>query len=339
MALAEDAGMASPQAFGAPRAQDWKQFLDAEKRAQLAEWHRINWWTPGKALALLAIWGLFGFIAVRVDVLWVQIPCWIVIGFVLHGFGILMHEGAHRSLFRTPWLDRVVGFLCGLPVMFSCSSYRATHMLHHQFENTARDPDNMAHHFPNPVARAVLYYAWFVIGMPLYILVLTFTGPFRARRAKEKLACVVEPVLIIAFYVTLFTLSGRYGWGEVVANAWGWALPFAVLIANLRGLAEHTQLWHSEPPDPLQSTRSLESNRFISFFFNNQNYHLEHHLYPGIPWNHLPKVHRLMRPVYEARGASVTAGYSGWLLNAFRHGPNRTLRYRNGRAYVDAHRS
>jgi len=51
--------------------------------------------------------------------------------------------------------------------------------------------------------------------------------------------------------------------------------------------------------------RSLVSNPVVSFFFNNQNYHLEHHLFPAIPWNwesvnglaryHARKLEKLLR--------------------------------------------
>ena len=315
--------------------ESWKESLTPELRARIAELHKLTVWTRAKILVLLAIWAGCAAIAINVDLLVVQVPCWIVIGFVLHGLGVFMHEGAHNALFRNGWLDRPVGFLCGLPVFFPCSSYRATHLLHHQHENTAKDPDNLEANFPNPILRTLLYYGWFFGGMVVYIVLVTVTGPFRARGLKEKLACVVEPLLIAGFYYGLFTLAGRYGFGDILAKGWAWALPFAVLIANVRGLAEHTQLWHKDPPDPLHSTRSLISNRFVAFFFNNQNHHLEHHLFAGVPWNNLRKVHELLRPIYDKHEASVTRGYVQWIAGALRYGPNRTISYKRTEAVLD----
>jgi fatty acid desaturase len=309
--------------------------IPEEIRRRVAALHRITTWTRLKIVALIVIWGLCAALAIKVDSLLVRLPCWIVIGFVLLTLGVFMHEGAHGSLFRKSWLDRPIGFLCGLPVFFPCSSYRATHLLHHKFENTSLDPDNLAANFPNRTARALLFYSWFIIGMPVYILLVTVTGPFRAQGWKNKAACVVEPLLIAAFYIALFTLASRYRFGGMLAVGWAWALPWTVLIANFRGLAEHTQLWHTDPPDPFHSTRSLVSNRFIAFFFNNQNHHLEHHLFPGLPWNALDEVHRLLQPVYEQRGASVARGYLSWFADALRYGPNRTMSYRRQRSVLD----
>jgi len=321
----------NPEIFAAA----WRNAIPDEVRRQISGLYQITAWTRAKILVLLGIWGACAALAITIDSLWVRIPCWAIIGLVLHSLGVFMHEGAHGSLFRKPWLDRTVGFLCGVPAFFSCSSYRATHLLHHTYENTPQDPDNLQGNFPHPAMRAVMYYLWFIIGMPAYILLVTFTGPFRAHGWRNKLACVVEPLLIAAFYTTLFTLASRYHFGENLANGWAWGIPFAVIVANFRGLAEHTQLWHTEPPDPFHSTRSLVSNSFISFFFNNQNYHLEHHLFPALPWNVLGKVHNLLEPTYDQRGASVTKGYLSWIRDALRYGPNRTLSYRQQRAVLD----
>jgi len=318
--------------------ESWRADLTPELRKEIAALHKLSAWTVLKIPALLGIWAICAAAAITVDSLWVRVPCWLMIGFVMHALGVFMHEGAHAALTRKSWIDRPLGFLCGLPVFFPCASYRATHLLHHQYENSPKDPDNLEANFPNRALRWLLYYGWFISGMPTYILLVTVTGPFRARGI-EKLWAVVEPLLIIGFYYGLFTLAGRYQWWDVLLNGWLWAVPFAVVIANFRGLAEHTQLWHRDPPDPLHSTRSLVSNPFIAFFFNNQNHHLEHHLFPGVPWNNLGKVHQLMKPIYAKRDASITKGYLQWVADALRYGPNRTLSYKNKQSLLDPPRA
>jgi fatty acid desaturase len=163
--------------------------------------------------------------------------------------------------------------------------------------------------------------------MPVYIGILTATGPFRARGSRERVACLAETLAIAAVHGTLFYLATRYGFWPILLNGWLLGIVFAMFIANFRGLAEHTQLWHTQPPDRFRSTRTTRSNRLLSFFFNNQNYHLEHHLFPGIPWNNLPRVHQLMNGIYREKQASVCRGYLSWAASALRYGPNRTLHY------------
>lgn len=313
----------------------WRASIPDDVRAKIDDLHKITPWTYLKILVLFAIWFICAAIAIQTDNLWIQVPCWLIIGFALHGMGVFMHEGAHNALFGKWWLDRPIGFLCGLTVFFPCSSYRATHMLHHKFENTDKDPDNLEANFPQEWLRSTIFYSWFLIGMPLYILQVVVLGPFRAQGWIEKLACIIEPLLVIAVAFWLYSVGMSTGSMDILLNGWIWALPFTVLIANFRGLAEHTQLHHDVPPDPLHSTRSLKSNRFISFFFNNQNHHLEHHIYPEVPWDNLSKVHALLLPVYEKHHASIADGYGLWIVDALRYGPNRTMSYKDGRAVWD----
>ena len=131
-----------------PAADGWRRSLTPQQRAEFAALHRPTAWTQAKPLILLAIWLACAAVAVPVDSIFVRVLCWIVIGGVLHCFGAFVHDCSHLSVFRKPWLDRTLGFLCGLPVFFPSASYRATHQLHHKYLNTAKDPDALAANFP-----------------------------------------------------------------------------------------------------------------------------------------------------------------------------------------------
>jgi fatty acid desaturase len=328
-------GEAAASPSGAPESGDWRRALTREERAALATLHRGNAWTQLKPLALLAIWLVAATIAIKIDRLPLRLFAWLVIGATVHCFGAFVHDCAHLSVYRKPWLDRIVGFLCGLPGFFPSANYRATHMLHHKYLNTPHDPDALAANVPNPRLRAAIFYGWLLVGVPFYSLTLIAAGPFRARRKVDKILCVVEPLAMLVFYVALFAAASRYHFGNVLALGWLWALPVALIIGNFRGLAEHAQLAHGDPPDPLRIARTVETSPVVSFFLNNLNYHLEHHLYPGIPWNNLPKVHLLLSPVLKEGRASIAGGYRGWALRALRYGPNCTFSYRELKAYLD----
>lgn len=45
----------------------------------------------------------------------------------------------------------------------------------------------------------------------------------------------------------------------------------------------------------------------ISFFYWNMNYHVEHHMYPGVPCYNLPRLHHLI----DLDLAPVTVGLRG----------------------------
>jgi fatty acid desaturase len=45
-----------------------------------------------------------------------------------------------------------------------------------------------------------------------------------------------------------------------------------------------------------EDTRSLETNKIIKFLYWNVNFHVEHHLYPSVPFYNLPKLRNLIGP-------------------------------------------
>ena len=78
-------------------------------------------------------------------------------------------------------------------------------------------------------------------------------------------------------------------------------------LVNIRGMSQHTFLEHQS--DTVLGTRSILTNRITAFFMCNENYHLEHHLYPNIPWYNLPRLHQALGDELRARGAPFIPSY------------------------------
>jgi fatty acid desaturase len=72
-------------------------------------------------------------------------------------------------------------------------------------------------------------------------------------------------------------------------------------------------LLDADHDDPIRGTRSILTNRLTAFFMCNENYHLEHHLYPGVPWYNLPALHRELRAELVARGAPFIPSYAAFV--------------------------
>ena len=96
-------------------------------------------WVVGFNWLLIA--AIFGAVA-----LWTN-PLTIVAAIVLlggrqMGLAVLMHEAGHKSLFRSPSLNSLVGQgLCAWPIFGDCTTYGASHREHHRLAGTAEDPD------------------------------------------------------------------------------------------------------------------------------------------------------------------------------------------------------
>ena len=82
----------------------------------------------------------------------------------------------------------------------------------------------------------------------------------------------------------------------------------------MRFIAEHYETPWNE--GQMLGTRTIISNQVHSFFWNNINYHIGHHVYPGVPWYNLQKLHAALLPEIQRTRAVVDPSYFGVLWKA-----------------------
>jgi fatty acid desaturase len=151
-----------------------------------------------------------------------------------------------------------------------------------------------------------------IIGYPAYITMIPVLA-FKHGTAADRIGLVAEVVATAIAATLCLTL---------LPSAWlfhGWLLPMVLIntMVNIRGMSQHTLLPHSN--DKVLGTRTILTTPLVRFFMCNENYHLEHHLYPGVPWHHLPHVHAVLRPALEAVGAPFIPTYCSFVVGFFRH--------------------
>ncbi|MBI3304682.1 MAG: fatty acid desaturase, partial [Deltaproteobacteria bacterium] len=83
-----------------------------------------------------------------------------------------------------------------------------------------------------------------------------------------------------------------------------WFVPyctFTQVFFRIRGAIEHGNV--PDPGNPYQQTRTYFIHPALGFFFSPKqvNYHLEHHLYPSVPFYNLPRLHALLQQVVYPR--------------------------------------
>ena len=121
---------------------------------------------------------------------------------------------------------------------------------------------------------------------------------------RRRLANAARRLLVgQAALLVLFLTSGF--WQGVFLVTLG---PFiANGFANMLATAQHCGMKHNTL-DYRESTRTILLSPFLSFLYWNMNYHVEHHMYPGVPCYNLPKLHELIAydvapPARGLRGA------------------------------------
>lgn len=221
-----------------------------------------------------------------------------VAAFVLMGrahaqFASLMHEAAHRTLFRNKKANDLVGtWLLGYPVMTNTPAYRRVHMAHHRREFGPDEPD-IPLYANYPISRASLRRKLVRDATGRTALRLlrqqfrAFTsGDTRARNTLIKMLCVQA----VLFAVSIIS-------GHPFVYPLLWVLPYLTVwrvINRLRSIAEHGGL--REDDDRRYTTHSVAQHPLAMFFLvpYKIGFHMAHHVDAGVPFRNLPTYHRLL---------------------------------------------
>ena len=308
----------------------WFSTLPLELKSTIKKLHKpvpVWRWVP---LLFVGIWIFAATIMLTFPYVLIKILCILVIGFMIHGLAIALHECAHGNMFRRPKLDYWIGFLLGIPALFSMTAYRVTHLLHHKYNRTPDDPDEFTNISSNQRLLSLAFYSWTVIGMPLYLFHIALTALMRGT-TKERLTVLFEESMIIGIAILVVRNASQTGYMREVLLCWIIPLAVAAFMANFRAWSEHTM---TRPGNIITQSRTVISNKWISFVLLNQNYHLEHHLFPALPWYQLPKVHQLLQEEYKRENSFIYKSYSKFIWEACRKGVHYELPSAQERAKI-----
>jgi fatty acid desaturase len=239
-------------------------------------------------------------------------PAYLLAAAALHGISLFAHEAVHGTLAPGRFTNRLAGALCAIPVLQNCSAYRVLHLRHHRHLGDDGDPD----HYANYTRRGWLIFgmnwARLLIGYPVYITAIPVLG-FRQGKIDDRIGIVCELAATLA--------AAAWAWNQIPAN-WlihGWLIPMVLIntMVNIRGMSQHTLLEHAN--DEIRGTRSILTTPLVRFFMCNENYHLEHHLHPGVPWYGLPELHQKLEPELRRQGAPYIRSYTQFVREFLDH--------------------
>lgn len=241
---------------------------------------------------------------------WMVWPAMLALGIAEMALFTPLHETTHRTPFRTPWLNRAVGWIAGFVLVLPPEWFRLFHLAHHRF---TQDPA----HDPEIAGAAPLTwrgYAWRLTGLPYWI------GEWRTVAANafgradapfipadRRAAVVAEARVYLGLYAAVAAGSAALRTEWVF---WLWVVPALLGQPFLRAflMAEHGGLPRID--DGLRNTRTTLAGRAVAWLFWNANYHAEHHLAPGVPFHGLPRLHALMEPRLRAVSPSYVAAHA-----------------------------
>lgn len=280
--------------------------------------------------ALIHFGGFMALVAGSGTLAWLSLgTLWCVPAFFLYGTlyafaEAIEHELRHRTPFKTEWLNESVHWLICFMTWREQVYSRWSHAQHHTYTHlTATEPVDVELAVSRPPNYLKLASDFLRISHGIHHLGNIALHSFG--RISKSAKAVVPPVEYRAMCrnsrVILILYVGVAGWA-VAANSW---LPVVFLLLprsygawlhELLAITQHTGLRENKL-DHRYSTRTVGLNRFLQFLYWNMNYHIEHHMFPNVPFHALPK----LRKAIEADLPPACQGLSGaWqeILHAFR---------------------
>ena len=186
--------------------------------------------------------------------------------------------------------------------------------------NTEYDPDWVSKETPDwefPKSRAAL--AWMLAKIALganlfWMIKLIVKGGQPEAATKASRSTKVFKAGRLFYYIAAIALLTYFGlWIEFLLF---WIVPLVTwlqVIFRVRSIAEHFGL---EYDHTYTEARTTYPNLFDRLFIASKNvwYHLDHHLYPSVPFYNLPDLHAELNelPSFRER-AHITKSYLGVL--------------------------
>lgn len=243
---------------------------------------------------------------------------WLLPAVILHGAVLVLlfcglHETIHRTAFRSRRINDAVAATLGFLVLVPANHFRAFHMDHHRFTQIPGKDPELAIAKPTTIGAYVLV----LLGIPfLRDQVRGIAARAAGRVADPFVAAHARPAIVreARIHVALYAAVA----GAIAA---GWTAPLLYWVTplllgqpflRLVLLAEHAGC--PMRADMHVNTRTTLTNPFVRFVTWNMPCHIEHHLYPGVPFFALP---RLRRTTSEALGTTAR-GYARFHLDYVR---------------------
>ena len=246
---------------------------------------------------LLHLAGHLGLIGLTSGLIAAQVPFW---GLLLPVQGVLIvflftleHECTHQTPFASKALNEIIGHICGALLVLPFRWFRSFHLAHHRWTNLpGQDPE-----LDMPKPDRFGGWIWHISGLPYWIgglrLILRLAlgrelarylthGALPAMQAEARVLLAIYAVAGFSLLVSPLIL-------------WLWLIPVLLGQPFLRLylLAEHGDC--PQVTDMFVNTRTTLTTALVRFVAWNMPYHTEHHVWPQVPFHHLPALHSRMK--------------------------------------------
>jgi fatty acid desaturase len=251
--------------------------------------------------------------------LWIVWDSWWAVPFFL-AYGVLYgstsdsrwHEAGHGTAFKTRWIDEGLYQVASFMIMRDPTTWRWSHTRHHTDTLiVGRDPE-IAVMRPARLARLLANYFGLVdVPTAFRLLVIHAAGRLTADESdyvpeSERPKVYRTARVHLAIYaVTIALAIGLGSWLPVVLI--GGPRIYGAFMLQVYGFTQHAGMGENVLDHRL-NTRTVKMCVVNRFLYWNMNYHVEHHMFPMVPYYRLAELHEEIKhdcaPVYPSLWAA-----------------------------------
>lgn len=230
---------------------------------------------------------------------------WAIIPFAIYGVVYASssdsrwHESSHGTAFKTPWMNDVLYEIASFMIFREATPWRWSHTRHHS-DTLIRGRDQEI-----AVKRPTDFFGLFLsffslnrIRSELRNMVLHARGKTtEAERTfmpeSEFPRVFISARIYLAIYSSVIALSIVSG-SLLPLMYIGLPTLYGSWLLPIYGTPQHAGL-AEDVLDHRLNSRTVYMNPLNRFLYWNMNYHLEHHMFPMVPYHALPQLHELVK--------------------------------------------
>ena len=245
---------------------------------------------------------------------WWCVPLFFVYG-TLYGSSsdARWHEMGHGTAFKTQWMNTVVYQIASFMIMRNPTAWRWSHARHHTDTIiVGRDVEIALMRPPALLKWGLNYFGIVDSYLSLLVLLRQALGIISPDeqsyipKQEQPKAIFVARIHIMIYAATIAIASYLASWLPLVII--GLPRLYGAWHNVLVGLLQHGGLADNVLDHRLNS-RTVYMNSVSRFLYMNMNYHVEHHMFPMVPFHALPRLHELIKHDLPKPNPSIWHAY------------------------------
>ena len=246
---------------------------------------------------------------------WMALPFFIAYG-VLYGSSTdsRWHECGHGTAFKTRWMNDAVYHVACFMVMREPTVWRWSHTRHHTDTIiVGRDPE-IAVMRPTVILKVIgMFFAIPQTIAAIKKMLAHVAGRLDAEEATyipEMERARVYLVARIWLAVHLAVIATAAYTGSILPMLLVGPLPtmYGAWLHVVTGITQHAGL-AEDVLDHRLNSRTVYMNPLMRFLYWNMNYHIEHHMFPMVPYHALPALHEEVKAYCPPPYSSIYTAY------------------------------